>query len=89
VVDAVSARLGNTRAVCQRCYVHPAVIGAYVEGALHELVESTERATDAVLAALQPEEARMIRIVRAFAEREAVPLEERLRRSITARRRGR
>ena len=31
----------------------------------------------------------MIRIVRAFAEREAVPLEERLRRSITARRRGR
>lgn len=33
-VDAVAARLGNTRAVCRRCYIHPAVLDAYAAGAL-------------------------------------------------------
>jgi DNA topoisomerase-1 len=32
VVDQVSKRLGNTRAVCRKYYVHPAVIDAYMEG---------------------------------------------------------
>ena len=32
VVDQVSKRLGNTRAVCRKYYVHPAVIEAYMEG---------------------------------------------------------
>ena len=33
-IDAVSQLLGNTRAVCRRCYVHPAIIDAYLDGAL-------------------------------------------------------
>jgi DNA topoisomerase-1 len=31
-VDAVAERLGNTRAVCRKYYVHPAVIEAYLLG---------------------------------------------------------
>jgi DNA topoisomerase-1 len=31
-VDEVSERLGNTRAVCRKYYVHPALIEAYLEG---------------------------------------------------------
>ncbi len=31
-VKAVSARLGNTQAVCRKCYVHPAVIDSYLAG---------------------------------------------------------
>lgn len=31
-IDAVAAQLGNTRAVCRRCYVHPAVLDAYAGG---------------------------------------------------------
>jgi DNA topoisomerase-1 len=31
-VDQISKRLGNTRAVCRKYYVHPAVIEAYMEG---------------------------------------------------------
>ena len=31
-VDQVAKRLGNTRAVCRKYYVHPAVIDAYLEG---------------------------------------------------------
>jgi DNA topoisomerase-1 len=37
VVDAikrVANRLGNTPAVCRRCYVHPEVVDAYLEGKL-------------------------------------------------------
>jgi DNA topoisomerase-1 len=33
-IDVVSARLGNTRAVCRKCYVHPGVLDAYTVGDL-------------------------------------------------------
>jgi DNA topoisomerase I len=33
-VDLVAKRLGNTKAVCRKCYIHPAVINAYEEGSL-------------------------------------------------------
>jgi len=32
-ITDVAERLGNTIAVCRRCYVHPVVLDAYVEGA--------------------------------------------------------
>jgi DNA topoisomerase-1 len=31
-IDLVSHRLGNTRAVCRKYYVHPALIEAYLAG---------------------------------------------------------
>ena len=31
-IDLVAGRLGNTRAVCRRCYVHPGVMDAYLDG---------------------------------------------------------
>ncbi len=33
-IDRVARRLGNTRAVARRSYVHPAVVDAYMQGAL-------------------------------------------------------
>ena len=33
-IDAVAARLGNTRAVCRRCYIHPILLEVYGEGTL-------------------------------------------------------
>jgi DNA topoisomerase I len=33
-IESVSARLGNTVAVCRKCYVHPAVVDAYLDGSL-------------------------------------------------------
>jgi len=35
-VEAVAKRLGNTRAVCRKCYVHPEVVHAYLDGTLAE-----------------------------------------------------
>ncbi len=33
-IDSVAEQLGNTRAVCRKCYVHPAVIDAYLDRSL-------------------------------------------------------
>lgn len=33
-IEQVSARLGNTPAVCRKCYVHPAIVDAYLAGEL-------------------------------------------------------
>jgi DNA topoisomerase-1 len=35
-VEAVAKRLGNTRAVCRKCYIHPEVVNAYLDGTLAE-----------------------------------------------------
>ena len=32
VIDEVSKQLGNTRAVCRKCYVHPDVLAAFMNG---------------------------------------------------------
>jgi DNA topoisomerase-1 len=37
-IDVVASRLGNTRAVCRRCYVHPGVLEAYEAGELPALL---------------------------------------------------
>jgi DNA topoisomerase-1 len=34
VVDTVAARLGNTRSVCRKCYIHPGVIDHWKRGVL-------------------------------------------------------
>ena len=56
-VEKVAGRLGNTVAVCRKCYVHPVVFDAYLDGTLagtlrqrldHEAREGEDR--------LRPEE---------------------------------
>jgi len=32
-VESVAKRLGNTKAVCRKCYIHPAILDAYMDGA--------------------------------------------------------
>jgi DNA topoisomerase I len=33
-IEGVARQLGNTKAVCRKCYVHPAVIDSYLDGSL-------------------------------------------------------
>ena len=35
-IESVAKRLGNTKAVCRKCYVHPVVINSYLDGSLAE-----------------------------------------------------
>jgi DNA topoisomerase I len=43
VIDRVARRLRNTRAVCRRCYVHPAVVQSWLAGNLGEMAEIRRR----------------------------------------------
>ncbi|MCV0395228.1 MAG: DNA topoisomerase IB [Rhizobiaceae bacterium] len=43
VVDRVAAALGNTRAVCRRCYIHPAVFDQWEEGSLRARLSEARR----------------------------------------------
>jgi len=64
-IDAVAGVLGNTRSVCRKCYVHPAILDAYMDRCLAQglsvragqrLVRSSDRLSrfeTAVLALLQ------------------------------------
>ena len=42
-VAAVALRLGNTPAVCRKCYVHPAVVDAFLAGELEALPPTRAR----------------------------------------------
>jgi len=37
-IESAAAQLGNTPAICRKCYVHPEVIDAYLEGVLSSLL---------------------------------------------------
>ena len=40
-IDAAAEKLGNTRAVCRSCYVHPAIPDAHGDGTLHDAWRSS------------------------------------------------
>jgi DNA topoisomerase-1 len=43
-IERVAKRLGNTPAICRRCYIHPAILDAYLDGrALKGLQERAEK----------------------------------------------
>ena len=37
-VESVAKKLGNTKAVCRKCYIHPAIFDAYVDGSMTRTV---------------------------------------------------
>jgi DNA topoisomerase-1 len=48
-IDLVSDRLGNTREICRRCYVHPAVVAAFSKGTLPLALRRPDRSRKASL----------------------------------------
>jgi DNA topoisomerase I len=57
-VEAVAKRLGNTKAVCRKCYIHPAVFDAYLDGTILKAATRARRARDT--AELSEEEAAVL-----------------------------
>ena len=52
-IDQVAHRLGNTRAVCRKCYVHPAVVDAYLDGTIGRMMGTPTAAEAAILRLLE------------------------------------
>ncbi|MEX0714497.1 MAG: hypothetical protein WD278_19325 [Pirellulales bacterium] len=60
-IEAVAERLGNTPTICRKCYVHPAVIDAYLDGSmLKTLKQRAEQTIAESLDQLGPQEAAVI-----------------------------
>ena len=60
IIDKVADRLGNTRAVCRKCYIHPLVFEAWSEGRLlGEMADASKRKR--LIAGLDEEETLVLR----------------------------
>ena len=95
-IEAVAKRLGNTKAVCRKCYVHPRVIDLYMDGSLLQtLKRRVKKELSQSLHGLPPEEAAVLALLQQRLGREergrraggdngrsAVPLSRLLRQSI-------
>ena len=71
-IETVAERLGNTAAICRKCYVHPEIIDAYMDGSL---VQTLKRRAEAELSeslrGLEPEEAAVLAFLQQRLAREA------------------
>ncbi|HEX5236777.1 MAG TPA: DNA topoisomerase IB [Silvibacterium sp.] len=63
-IDSVAERLGNTRAVCRKCYIHPAVLDCYLAGAMAAALTSLQkRAAEPAPTALREEESILLHLL--------------------------
>lgn len=65
-IGRVAARLGNTPTICRKCYVHPQIVSAYIDGGLRlEVQKDTDGQSRNDLGALRPEETAVLAFLRA------------------------
>jgi DNA topoisomerase I len=69
-IERVAGRLGNTKTVCRKCYVHPAVIDAYLDRSLMRIVRRRTERELHQLNRLKPEETVVLILLRARLKRE-------------------
>jgi DNA topoisomerase-1 len=64
-LEAVSRMLGNTAAICRKCYIHPAVISRYMDGTLARTLRAkADQEISDHLHHLRPEEAAVLALLR-------------------------
>src|SRR3989440_2031899 len=69
-ISAVAKILGNTPAICRKCYVHPAVLETYLDGAMIEgLKQKTEETLERKVGDLKSEEAAVMSFLQARLEK--------------------
>jgi len=62
-VESVAKRLGNTKAVCRKCYIHPAIVEAYLDGATIATPKARVSRLTNGRGGLNPEEAAVVGIL--------------------------
>lgn len=63
-VEMVARRLGNTKAVCRKCYIHPAVFDAYMDGSMLETIEQRARKVSRAVDRLTAGEVAVLRLLK-------------------------
>jgi len=70
-IEAVAKLLGNTRAVCRKCYVHPAIFDSYLDGTMLDIFrQRAEERMQTSLRALRAEEAAVLALLQQWLKRE-------------------
>ena len=64
-VESVAKKLGNTKAVCRKCYIHPAVIKSYTDGSLLRALRRRLKKESNGFHGLEIEEAAVLRLLKA------------------------
>jgi DNA topoisomerase-1 len=80
-IKKAAQQLGNTTTVCRNYYVHPAVLEAYQDGSLFELLEASGAAV-AADSWLEADEQALLALLQEWIERRAARSEEREERSV-------
>lgn len=63
-IERVAQRLGNTPTVCRKCYIHPEIIDAYLDGAMLEpLKQRAEQELTRSIDGFRPEEAAVLALL--------------------------
>ena len=71
-ISAVSKMLGNTPAICRKCYVHPAVLETYLSGdAIEGLKQKTKEALENEAIDLRDGETAILKFLQARLEKKA------------------
>jgi DNA topoisomerase-1 len=64
-IEAVAQRLGNTPAVCRKCYIHPLILNSYLDGTmLGTMQKRAEQELRSRPTALKPEEHTVLEFLR-------------------------
>jgi DNA topoisomerase-1 len=70
-IERVAERLGNTKAVCRKCYIHPAVIDAYMDRSLMKRLKArTEHELRHSLSSISAEEGAVLALLEQRMRRE-------------------
>jgi DNA topoisomerase-1 len=64
-IESVAKKLGNTKAVCRKCYIHPAVIQSYTDGSLLRALRRRLKKEISDSHGLKAEEAAVLKLLKA------------------------
>jgi DNA topoisomerase-1 len=63
-VEVVAKRLGNTKAVCRKCYIHPVIFDAYLDGSMLDTIAQRARKVSRAVDRLTSGEAAVLRLLK-------------------------
>ena len=78
-VEVVAGRLGNTKAVCRKCYIHPAILESYLEGSIANALGQRVKANGRGHAGLSAAEWAVLTLLRSRTRSNPGPPHRRLR----------
>ena len=62
-IESVAAKLGNTPTICRKCYIHPAVMEAFRDGTMRDMLQKRAGQVPEDVHALDPEEAAVLALL--------------------------